>query len=65
VLYSSLRHGGTLAWHRLGRSARDDAISGDGVVKGYGSQHVRCASLWKDGDVEFVMEETRWSDFYR
>ena len=53
------------AHHRMGRSARDDAISGDGVVKGYGSQHVRCASMSNDGDVDFVMEETTWSDFYR
>jgi hypothetical protein len=48
----------------MGRSARDDEISGEGVVKVYGSQHVKCASLSKDGDVDFVMEETRWSDFY-
>jgi hypothetical protein len=32
VLYSSLRHGGTAAWHRTGCDARDDGISGDEVV---------------------------------
>jgi hypothetical protein len=50
VLYSSLRHGGTAAWHRTGCGARDGVISGDDVVNVDGSQHVGCSSSSNDGD---------------
>jgi hypothetical protein len=48
--YSSLRHGGTAAWHRTGCGARDGVIRGDDVVDVDGSQHVGCSSSSNDGD---------------